>query len=422
MLCNTTILVFLSYRYMVLTFASSFFLSILAVYFLLKEDKKLSIIGSTVLFLCTFSIYQANVTCSIVLIIFLMIHGLISGKKYKDIGIFFLKGIISFVLSGILYKLIWSFVIRFFNLATSNYNGADTVSLGSIILALPVRILNSYQASYMYFFTQKIYFNVYQRVVLFFHVLLIIFFICYLIKIISILRGNSIRNLFALVLTAIIPVAANISLLLAPDSGFLIQMTMGMAMILPLCFLIMRKPYEVLLDNEDNETETNKNKSNTNLTEKIYICITGLSFIILLYGNLLMVSMDQHTMLQGKTTTMNLMNRIVSDVEDIDDIEEKTVYFAGKPASNPLFSKDKNWQYSNSYAKYGDIWLYDACLPMSYTGMLRDLGSNLKLEGDANTYHTVIESDQVKKMPVYPAEGSIHDFNGKVVIKVSDDY
>ena len=143
-------------------------------------------------------------------------------------------------------------------------------------------------------------------------------------------------------------------------------------------------------------------------------------FAFVLYGNIVMISVDQHTMLQGRRTTINLFNRIEFALENDGYDLNKKVIIAGIPSDNPTFAKDKVWNYSNDYARYGQLWTGGDSAYHSFTGVFRDTGTNLTYETDDNYYNKLLESDDVKNMPVYPAKDSIREIDGHIVVKVSN--
>jgi hypothetical protein len=143
--------------------------------------------------------------------------------------------------------------------------------------------------------------------------------------------------------------------------------------------------------------------------------------LVLLFGNVMMVSVDQHEMLQTKNTSTALMNRIMTNVEETvfpSDPEVQYV-FAGIPAENTLYKKDVLWDRSNSYAHYGAFWTDGNCVTQSYAGYLRDCGINVNLLGDDAKYHEILDSEEVRNMPAYPSRGYAKMVDGYLVIKIS---
>jgi len=200
------------------------------------------------------------------------------------------------------------------------------------------------------------------------------------------------------------PILTNIACILAPESGTMIQQLLGVSLI-----------PAILMTFISNDDAHNKCLF-CDKFDKIVIFI----FAFVLYGNIVMISVDQHTMLQGRRTTINLFNRIEFALENDGYDLNKKVIIAGIPSDNPTFAKDKVWNYSNDYARYGQLWTGGDSAYHSFTGVFRDTGTNLTYETDDNYYNKLLESDDVKNMPVYPAKDSIREIDGHIVVKVSN--
>ena len=56
---------------------------------------------------------------------------------------------------------------------------------------------------------------------------------------------------------------------------------------------------------------------------------------------------------------------------------------------------------------------------MSFRGILREI--NLPVAEKA-VYEAYLNFDQIRNMPSYPAEGSIQEIDGRIVVKISDRY
>lgn len=413
MICNTTILVWLSYRYMTMTFATAFFFSILGVWYLKRTYKdKFNIkylILATLSFMAALALYQADIGCSTLLIALLLLELLMSEKGIKKAVRFLTTSLCSLICACAFYKILWDLVLRLLNIQAASYKGANTLSAAGIIKAIPSRVDFAYKSFFNYFLNNDMKFNVYQRYPVFFRTILILSAVCIIVYFIiacrrcllSVAEGKDsiIAMIFSTLIILFIPVLSNSALILAPESDMMIQMTMGMSMLFPLSLAL--------------STKVDCGKKNFEL---VYIAI----FAIVLYGNMLMVSVDQHTMRQGREETLFLFSRIETYLDSIDDITDKSVVFAGTPSNNPMFYHDKLWELSNDYSKYGLFWQNGVGITQSYSGLLRDTGLNLKLETDMDYYHKLIDSSEVKAMPVYPAKDSIKEIDGRIVVKISD--
>ena len=303
-ICNTTILNMLSYRFMSITFAFAFLCSVISVITIKKKGLN-SIIATGFFMVLTLGLYQAQIGCTLLIIAAIIIK-MLSGKcKCKEIIQLILKTIVTFILSGFVYKLLWFLAMNILKLESTSYNGASDVSLIGIIKRLPERILYTYKVTNIYFFDNAYKFNIFQR----FHgvvgAIIIVICIYAFYNIISdILRSNSensikivlTRSFLSVVLLALMPILTNIACILAPESGTMIQQLLGVSLI-----------PAILMTFISNDDAHNKCLF-CDKFDKIVIFI----FAFVLYGNIVMISVDQHTMLQGRRTTINLFNRIES--------------------------------------------------------------------------------------------------------------
>jgi hypothetical protein len=76
---------------------------------------------------------------------------------------------------------------------------------------------------------------------------------------------------------------------------------------------------------------------------------------------------------------------------------------------------------ASQFAKFGTMQKKPDMVHKSYIGLVDDIGVNLKIV-DNDLYHTIYYSGVLEDMPAYPAEGSIIEMNGVVIVKVSEDY
>ena len=97
----------------------------------------------------------------------------------------------------------------------------------------------------------------------------------------------------------------------------------------------------------------------------------------------------------------------------------KTYALIGSPSGNPLFYVTPIYDKANVYAKVGGPWWESELSQRTWNGIYKyRLGINLP-ECLNIEYSSLLQNESVKMMPLYPAEGSIKEINGIIVIKVS---
>lgn len=409
MLANTAVSIYLSYRYMAPTFTFSFLFSILGAWFLravfCDQDSKALNVFLTILFtMLSLGLYQANLGCLFVILLLLVIQSVWRQREipFRQGVKHLFEGLFLIGISCIFYVAVWNIHLKLLHVEKSSYHGASGVSIFTILSGLPKTIIEAYLSFFQYFLPGQLN-NIYQKYYLpvFLLGILAVLTIFYTLR----LQRFWTYKVFVVICIALLPLFANVCLLLAPESGGIqLQMTMPVAMTIPGLAGIL---------------------STCNFTEKRWVkgikAFMSCVILVLFFGNVMMVSVDQHEMLQTKTTSTALMNRIMTNVEEtVSPSDPEVQYvFAGIPAENALYKKDVLWDRSNSYAHYGAFWTDGNCVTQSYAGYLRDCGINVNLLGDDAKYHEILDSEEVRNMPAYPSRGYAKMVDGYLVIKIS---
>ena len=403
---NTSVCAMLSYRFTSPTFAVSYLFSVLAVFILRKPDWKKCIIAIALLAMSLGS-YQVNLGCACVLVLLWIVKLIIDGHENREIVRFVVFAAISILISCIGYKVAWDLALKVFSLEASTYRGAGSLSVWNMILSLPKSIQNAYIAYGEYYFKDIIKHNVYQPYIIYKMLFVLLWAVTIIKWTMNFVRNpqtsEKLRGFVSCLMLALIPPASNVYMLMAVDAGdVMIQMTLPMA---------ISVPFMLCITNEEVSERIDLKFVKNNLSVIIAILI--------LIGNWMMVSVDQQIMLNGRLTSINMMNRIVSDIDG--DIEPAGGYvFIGKPADNPGFMKEDLWKKANAYAQFGNIWTGGDCCTQSYNGLLRESGINLDLNSDQEKWHELEKLDEVKNMPVYPHAGCMKMIDDSLVIKVSE--
>ncbi len=398
---NTAVCSFLSYRYMSPTFAFAYLFAVLGIW-QLRECSVRSLIISTVLFTLSLGCYQMNIGCACVFILVLVLWYLQNEADNRKIIKFMGCSAVSMLTAFISYKIIWDIFLKLNHAEASAYKSADKISVISLIKSLPKTFVKTYTTFAEFFFDDHLKKNVYENTAIF-KVGIIVFFLLACVHIVSVACSkDKKRTVFALAVFILLPPAANAALILAPGANdFQIQMSLPMVMLLPLLLCII-------------DVDASKGKMMKNI-EKAY----PFAFVLLLAGNFIMISIDQHTMLVGRNSSASVLNLIANDL-DFDEIEGKECAFIGRISDNPMFVKDELWERSNDYAQYGDIWFSDICLTQSYWGMIRDSGIKINQILDPDIGHELERLEEVKAMPLFPHDGCMKEIDGVIVIKLSE--
>ena len=142
--------------------------------------------------------------------------------------------------------------------------------------------------------------------------------------------------------------------------------------------------------------------------------------MFVLYGNVYMVNIDQNVMYEGRNATETFVQSVITKLQEKQLYSlDKSFIFIGRPSDNLMFRTTESWDMANNYARYGYFALCADCFRMSYNGVLRDIGVNLTYCVD-DVYAKLCEREDVKNMQIFPAEGSIREIDGNIVIKIAD--
>ena len=198
-----------------------------------------------------------------------------------------------------------------------------------------------------------------------------------------------------------LPVGANIAVILAPATKFILtQMTAPMMLVLPL-LLIYLDGIELKLKLES---------------------AIGILGALLLYGNVIAVGADIDALAQGSNSTYAIMDNIMASLNEHELLGEDYEYaFYGNIAANELFKVNEMYNNASNYAKFGTLLTKPDMVRNAYMGLFDDIGINLQ-SVEYNDYLDFLNSGLLDSMPAYPAKGSIAEKNGKVIVKVSEDY
>lgn len=412
-LSSTTVCNWLSYRYMSPTFGVSYLLGIFAAWILAKKvtgkEKGVELFWLS-LSVCavalSLGLYQANLACTCVLLSlhFLLIVLIGDGFDARKLLYRISASLSTLALGCLLYKGIWDIHMAIKKVAASGYNGADSLSVRDMLDSLPQSVRRSYLAAYNYFFQTHIKHNVFQQYGLY-RIVLVVFLSAFFAMCI---RRNRKKILFLPALF-LLPMACNASLFLATKmGGNMIQMTGGLIILFPCLVCVLRKGYRSI--------------TNICVVQKAAMWFCMAVCVIMLYGNIYMVTTDIAAMYEGKKGVETMVGNAVVQLQSMNQYDlNKTYMFVGAPANNAAFVKTGLWNRANGYAQYGQFWISANCSRMAYQGVLRDLGTYLPYAADEN-YSRLVETETVRNMPVYPYAGYIQEIDNCIVIKISDNY
>lgn len=391
-------LTFLTYSHEADMFCFSLLLASSAVY-ILKKYKNGFLLGSLLVAL-SLGLYQAYLSITICLIMLLTIKYLLQNVKFKNIGIFVLKGVIMTLLGGILYYIGLKTIPSILNISLAEgYNSINNIS--SIALSsLFDLIKNTYtvfEAEYKMVFQASGYTSL--------NICVSILILTCLILLLSKRKIHLKPSyyLYIVIIIYIYPIFANISGIL---SNGMIHSLMTYS-----CYLLLLLPI-IFYEN----TSIKIKRKNINLFKYI-ICFI---LIFMLYKNVLYTNVLSLKKYFNDKITLSTMTRVIEDVENLDQfvIHKTPIYFIGSLNSSPRFvnlygfeqysgigmTRNFNITYQATYKTY---LIYNFAYPIidiSYEQV-----SSLIPNTDEFIYN----------MPYFPQKGYVQYKNGIVLVKLS---
>lgn len=394
----------LSYAYMSPTFGMAFLLSVIACVFLKRiHHPVLGVILCAVSIACSMGCYQAYLGVTCVLMLFLLLEMILKKQDLQEIGLMIVKMASSVVAGGALYKIIITLVNWIYHVDLADYRGMSSISVKSILLNLPRMIPQAYIDFYNYFASEGaiqknvfwgnrwIYFGIFAAAGIF----LIRMFV-------KRLKSSPVHTVLLLAVLALIPVACNVSILIASGNPTILLMCGGMA-VLPGLILCLMYVFE-----------------KKSLLYHVYTVILCLS----VWVNICIVTNDQIAMRDGRTSVETITQNIVTELMHDGYLDEKPqVAFVGSPYKNKFFNRTVPFDTANDYAQFGRWWVETENNRRSwhYGMLLHWCGIDLDWCGDTK-YNEILASGQIEEMNCFPEDDSIRVIGDVVVVKVSDKY
>ncbi len=427
-LASPTVLCQLSYSHMSINDAFSFVLAVLAVWMVREsvqganntgglrtwvDRSGVRIVVSALLTAVMMGCYQATLGVLCVTALFYFLRLLDKGTLKQALS-FAGRMLVSIVLGAALYEAFLQLFLGVTGETLSDYNGGNAVTIGGMLQGLPENLRHTYTAFAFYFSQEGYHFNLLQS-----HRW---FIVVYLLPI-AILAGLVYRlwrkkgaAAAALAILAIvwIPVFAN-SFFLLVYSDTMMQMTMGMAMVVPLTLCLG------CADGRERCCCRTADGAGQGHCRRGIMAGVGIVIFLLLYGMVGQTVTDQYAMYVGRRFTTTLAEQVLNRFTAAGaDYTENVVLVYGTPKESPLFTATDLYNRANSYAQYGS-WATGTEGNRLCWGHFLEQQLRVKVNyAEGDTLETIYNSPEVAAMPVYPAAGSTANVWGVTVVKVSE--
>ena len=367
---------------------------------------------------------------------------------------FALRMLLALVIGAVLYEILLQIHLTAMGETLSDYKGAASASLPGMISALPSSIRHCWTAFKAYFIHNLFTFNAFQGEKLFYLLYIVpaLGVVLYAAKLLR--SGSGAEWKFVLLVLAglMIPVFANSFFLLATESDTAVQMTGGMSLVIPLLLLAWdhvklpgtadtavsdspvsqdepRAPKSSECTGSCRTGETKEKISsnekrpdfNGKLTSWALSAAVSVSGFLLLYGAIGQAGIDQYAMYVGRQATTTLAKSVLNEFAVYGvDYDYNVVLVYGAPADSPTFAVGDLYWEANLYAQYGN-WGNDEETNRLCWGHFFDQQMRVSMNyAEDETLHTIMTSNEVAAMTVFPASGSVQNVWGVTVVKVAE--
>ena len=372
-----------------------------------------SVLASALLTAVMMGCYQATMGVLCVVALFYFLQRLERGTLKRALS-FVGRMLASVVLGAVLYEAFLYACLAVTGETLSDYNGGNAVTIGGMLRGLPENLRHTYTAFVFYFGGDGYHFNLLQGYRW--------FLLGYLLPAVilaqlvwKLWREKDAASVMLAVLAIVwIPIFAN-SFFLLVYSDTMMQMTMGMAMVLPLTLCLGVSDGQKLL------CWCRKADKGQGRFIRCEVVGGGIAIFLLLYGMLGQTATDQYAMYVGRRFTTTLAEQALNQFTAAGaDYTENVVLVYGTPKNSPLFLATDLYNRANSYAQYGS-WAPGTEGNRLCWGHFLEQQLRVKVNyAEGDTLETIYNSAEVAAMPVYPAVGSTANVWGVTVVKVSE--
>lgn len=401
-ICTPLVCIVLSYRYMSPTFATAFFLAVLAVYVSIKM-KSIFIavpLGGIILSLSLGS-YQAYIGAACVITLAYFIKLLYSEEKVKDSLITMIRPVLSILLGGILYIVLLKYHLKKNNVIMSDYMGASGYTVFSTLKQFPDAFRGVYEIFHyglkdvLCKATRLSKFHVNYIMLGLFAALLIFFFI-------KITKKNFVKIALVTVAFLLLPAAMFSVTFITVGVPVSLQMLGGYFITIPALLCALPLSFE-----------------KTRL-EKVVAWIAAMMVLVFVYGGFYQVQAEQSALYEGRKSVESMTDAFIDKLIDEDLFDPEYTYcIYGSPSTSKLYWVDQSTTGINIYALFGAWWPAYAT-QSSWEGFLHNyMELNLKIVNQ-DQYNMVASSPELAEMPAFPEEGSVGVINDIVVVKIGD--
>lgn len=382
-------------------------LATLSVFLIRKyENKKWMVLVSGLSLALAMGMYQTYLSVTMVLAMVTLLIDALNKKDKKQIFINIIKYAVIGIVGIILFYALSHLTLIAKNLQVSNYSGADTIGLGTL-LNLPKLLPEAYKSFFNYYFNDKMIPNTVWHTNLIYFVI----FSIMLISLIYIIIKNKVyekitNTILILIFIVALPICFGIIEIIVPSVDIHILMACSMIYIFPIFFKIL----EIIPKST---------------ISKIFKYTVAICSLVIIWNYTLQDNASYIAIKSMQNQAENLALRIVTQIEQLDEFEvNMPVLIIGGLEGNSYL--DRNNTNLETKKIYNRTWGFISNSPTIWWGNLDSwnkifyeyVGVNLNLVSEAENKE-ILETEEFKNMKCYPGKDSIKIINNTVVVKLS---
>lgn len=394
----------LTFYYCSDSFQLSFLCVILGIYLIHRYDTYKSNIIALILFTASLFFYQAYICIVFTVCAFWLVLDSVRKQFRSSIKEVIRLGSLG-AISCVMYAVLFKIFRIIFHIEIQDRMGVDTSFSINGVIASVGKALSKF---WDYFFTNNLYHNDFgYRNIINICIWIIVFIMLAYGIVINIDDKKYQRLISVLAGILILPMATTAIVVMAPKIEATVTMlpTMEFIYILP---LILSK--EIL--------KTENIKKFDIIKKMTYIIIALLIWNFLIFTNLCISSMKMRLNKTESVATL-MLNQIVETVGYNSDYK-LLVSGAMEDGNFPDVYADKLSLVDGTYAEYGYMWhnfyANEECW-INFLKQYRGIGFQ---SCSTEEYEEFLNSDIYEQMPIFPESGSVVQWNGMVVVKMSD--
>lgn len=342
----------------------------------------------------------------------------------KQVAVYFGVAVAVCAAGSVLYYALTELSLFALGIGLSSYGGASSVGVDSVIGALGLSVSDAYASFFDGLFDHAIFGNHFGWVwvAAICSVVCAVFFVA-LVAVSGAKRFGA--SVVALLCIALIPLAANVILVIVSGYGYPSPLMLGGFMV---SFLLLPLLAQLLLESgklsDQQGAGVAKGRGRSGLRASAKMVLVGCCCLIGIgaWSYSLQSNADAEVMQACQNQTASLATRIAGALDANPDVQAGAkVLIAGKPEAGNYPNTSDSYAHASSYAKWGMVW------DNHYQNNMRSWDVIMKqFAGQGFNYCSfdecakVIRSSEFASMPLYPANDSVATIDGVVVVKISD--